>query len=49
LFNLKKVQWAIEIGNVADQSYTGVKYNKTSQPILYLGPGDYSNIFDSDE
>jgi hypothetical protein len=36
--------WAIEIGNVADQSFTGQKYSGSNESMLYMGAGNYTSL-----
>lgn len=38
-------QWAIETGQVADQSFAGGPFAPMAQPLLYNGDGDYSTIY----
>lgn len=43
--NENYMQWLIEIGNVANQSFAGGNYEPASTPSLFIGDGDYSTLW----
>lgn len=40
----KITTWCIEVGQVADQSFAGRPYDPESEPKLYIGEGNYTEI-----